>query len=535
MGESEDLDDQGDFRIGFDYVRHGFLSPLAAVERALQSSTVAVRGLGDAIAVGTGGSIRAVGSAARTMGSGLGGLSAAIAGEQSGAASDREKDAAQATRRLLSRPVSLMAHAVRSAADAAEFLGDTTEKLAAEAMGIVPDTMHFFESSVRGLREGLGAHAEGAEGSSRGSRRRPRAPLVHAPRLHLRRASALAEQEKGMPPPPAAEPADETARREVQRKGRGVLGELSLREPRVIPHMLLAFGAIVLLSPVAGRLGKVVLLLLAVLYLQQVDDVLRADVSRKAEASALHALSLQPRVAPVGEPVGWLNAILASGWSETIKPVLLQDIMRSTQQTFDEMKLPKPIKSISLKNLQLGPQPPFLVSCGAAAGTGPWAARRPGCVLQVELLWESATAEVTISVALANVASHPKLRLRRPSLRGTLRVQWEWIHDEPYIGMLRFCFIKPPRLDIAVEPLSVVDVTSVPGIGQWVRDALREHLFTSVCYPNWVEIDMQKPKHHPAPDDASTNVPPAALLQVAAAANAASRISRGGKLHAPSA
>ena len=108
---------------------------------------------------------------------------------------------------------------------------------------------------------------------------------------------------------------------------------------------------------------------------------------------------------------------------------------------------------------------------------------------------------------MANVQSLPKLRLRRPSLRGTLRVEWEWIPEEPYIGRIRFCFLKPPAVDVAVEPLSVVDVTSLPGIGHWIRHALRDNLIATACHPNWVETDMRLPSAAAPPAPADPNDP----------------------------
>ena len=140
---------------------------------------------------------------------------------------------------------------------------------------------------------------------------------------------------------------------------------------------------------------------------------------------------------------------------------------------------------------------------------------------------------------MANVASAPKLRLRRPSLRGTLRVQWELIPDEPYIGRVRFCFLKPPAVDVAVEPLSVVDVTSLPGIGHWIRYVLRDNLIATACHPNWVETDMRLPTASaPAVDPSVAPLPAGGgpgtststtQRQLAAAASAAAALSHSSK------
>ena len=115
--------------------------PLRTVENILRGTTTVVSGVGDVIAVGTGGTIRFVGDAVRAAGNGLDTLSDAVAGDHPGigrGAQKKQDDASQATRKLISRPFSLAAMAVRSAGDATNMIGDTAEKLASEVIGILP-------------------------------------------------------------------------------------------------------------------------------------------------------------------------------------------------------------------------------------------------------------------------------------------------------------------------------------------------------------------------------------------------------------
>ncbi|KAL3929693.1 MAG: hypothetical protein SGPRY_001852 [Prymnesium sp.] len=298
------------------------------MERALQSTSSAFRNVGDAIAVGTGGTIRVIGGAARSMGSGLGGISAAVAGDQSEASTTTENAASRATRRLISRPISLVANVVRSAGDAAEFLGDTTERLASEAIGIVPDTFRIFETSVRGIREGLTFSTETPASISARIKEQPlhgQSSWVHddeEARIGVGEVPSLAAQERGESSSSAQRATRPGWRAKLRR---WLLPTNCVGEPRTTPHLLLALGAVGLLGPLAGRVGKILLLLLVLLYLQQIDDVRRASAERRAEASMMHALSMQPRLAPVAEPVGWTNAIIASGWKDAFKPLLEQE------------------------------------------------------------------------------------------------------------------------------------------------------------------------------------------------------------------
>lgn len=160
-------------------------------------------------------------------------------------------------------------------------------------------------------------------------------------------------------------------------------------------------------------------------------------------------------------------------------------------ETLELLELPKSMRSIRLVQLQLGPRPPTLRSLAAAAAVGPTPHPGPGCMLQTEVEWIAPGTSATLAFQLANVASQPRLRVRRLRLRGTLRVHWEWIAEYPYVGRVRYAFVRPPEVsDVALEPIGTLDVTSLPGVGAWIRDALRSSLATSACLPNWLETNL---------------------------------------------
>jgi hypothetical protein len=175
-----------------------------------------------------------------------------------------------------------------------------------------------------------------------------------------------------------------------------------------------------------------------------------------------------------------------------IKPYLTEKIEQEIKAGLLTLDLPRNIRKIALVGLELGDIPPLLLAASAAGGDGPPPDPRAGGALQLSLDWSAPRASATLAFTLANgLASQPTLRLRRPVLRGTLRVHWEWIEPYPYIGRVRFCFVTPPRTQVSLEPLGTIDVTQLPAVGPWVNSMLAGSLKEKLCYPSWVETDMR--------------------------------------------
>ena len=255
------------------------------------------------------------------------------------------------------------------------------------------------------------------------------------------------------------------------------------------------------------------LVLLSLLYLGKVEAEQRKALREEVAAEERQALFLNGPAgvgAPlVAEPVGWLNALIASGWQEMIVPYLTESAVDEIEATLDDLILPKSIKAISLDDLQLGPRPPLIRSLAAAPAPS---LSRPtangGCVAQLEIEWEAPDAYASLAFRLANVQSQPRLRLRRARLRGTVRVHFEWLRGYPYVGCVRFTFVKPPEIsDFALEPLGNIDVTVLPGIGSWIRDALVASALKFATMPNWVETDMRAPSRVPKKRSSPAAVP----------------------------
>jgi len=212
-----------------------------------------------------------------------------------------------------------------------------------------------------------------------------------------------------------------------------------------------------------------------------------------------------------------------SGWESALRAYVTELARETIDASLVELELPKTFRSVRsraarpslrrtpipatrlhspalasclaqvrLQDLSLGSRPPFVRSVACIASAGPSPQPRDGCTAQADVDWEAPTACATLAFQLANVASQPRLRLRRARLRGTVRLHWEWIPTYPYIGRLKCSFVRPPEVsDIAVEPLGNVDVTSLPGIGTLVRDGIRESIHTQLCLPQWVETDVR--------------------------------------------
>ena len=261
-------------------------------------------------------------------------------------------------------------------------------------------------------------------------------------------------------------------------------------------HTLLALATVALSARSSlPRVGLACVLVLALLHLGHVHEVARAAVARDAAMSERLAACLDPRVslqALVAEPVGWLNALLASGWGAALGRYASEVAREALEGTLATLTLPKTFRSVKLIELNLGRRPPLLRSVACVACAGPPPASRDGCTLQAELEWEAPQATATLAFQLANVASQPRLRLRRARLRGTVRLHWEWVPDYPYIGRLRATFVSPPEVtNLSIEPLGTVDVTALPGIGAWLRESLRVSIETQLCLPSWVQTDVR--------------------------------------------
>jgi len=127
------------------------------VERGLQGTGGVLKGAGDIVSLGVGGTFRLAGSFVRFLGSGIETVGNAVAGDAAavgdGRGELRDGDAGGATRRLLSRPMKVVSGAVKSAGDGFTMLGDTTERIAGEALGIMPDAVDVVQSGVGALRK----------------------------------------------------------------------------------------------------------------------------------------------------------------------------------------------------------------------------------------------------------------------------------------------------------------------------------------------------------------------------------------------
>ena len=135
--------------------------------------------------------------------------------------------------------------------------------------------------------------------------------------------------------------------------------------------------------------------------------------------------------------------------------------------------------------------------CGAS--TGPSCAFAAPCCVYRSYYLCTCIQHFTVPQLLIHWLAARTFHPLRPSVRGTIRVECEWIPTPPYVGHVRCCFLRPPSIASSLEPLGAVDVAALPGIGQWVKFALRDSLLASVCFPNWCETDVRLHTSPPPP------------------------------------
>ena len=247
---------------------NGRWTALRVVEKALSGTGQVVRGLGDGIAVGVGGTIRMVGDSVDSVGSGLDDLGHVVAGD---GGDQEDLSTSDATRRLVSQPIRMLSQAFRGAGQMVNMVGDTTERIAGGAFSLVPDTVQVVASSVKSLGDAL-------EGDMRGGE----------PQATPQRGSgggggdgggdggggggdsggggdgglAAEELERG-----AASPAPSDTPPPASR-GRRMLTEMADGDPLASPHAAVALVAALALGPSLGRGGQALLGVLLLLYLQ---------------------------------------------------------------------------------------------------------------------------------------------------------------------------------------------------------------------------------------------------------------------------
>jgi len=486
-------------------------TPFRAVERSLAETNRVVRGVGDAIAVGAGGTIRFLGDSVQGVGSNLEELGQTVAGKDDEHDGSADVSASNAARRLVSRPIRMLSQAFRSTGEMVNMLGDTTERLASGTFSILPDTVQVLQSSVRSVGDALG---EGEEDE----RDNGAAPSAAAAELglggtELSTGGASLETAALGANPSAAEAATAVAaarpRSRLLNKWRGWANGLG--EPLASPHAALALLAAAALAPSLGRGGQALLVLVLLLYLQSVAAYHATVQQQRIERHTLRALSAGRQLAGRHESAAWLNALLASGWATTLAPIVEQNLRDEIAATLEALPLPRSLREVRLTQLSLGAQPPLL----RAIATAPLPRGAPfahgGCEAQLSLQWDDSDASATFGFVLANVASQPRLRFGRLTLRGTLHVQWEWLpfprFGYPHVGRVRLCFVAPPTADASFEPLGGVDVTQLPGLGHWLRFVLKDSVNSLATHPNWLETDLSLARAAPQPPSQPSSPP----------------------------
>ena len=252
----------------------GRWTALRVVEKALSGTGQVVRGMGDGIAVGVGGTIRMVGDSVDSVGSGLDDLGHVVAGD---GGYQEDLSASDATRRLVSKPIRMLSQAFRGAGQMVNMVGDTTERIAGGAFSLVPDTVQVVASSVKSLGDALEGDMRGGEpqptpqrgsgggggggdgggggggGGDSGSGGGGGGGGALAPEELERGAAAPTPSDA--PPPPAS-------------RSRRMLTEMADGDPLASPHAAVALVAALALGPSLGRGGQVLLGVLLLLYLQ---------------------------------------------------------------------------------------------------------------------------------------------------------------------------------------------------------------------------------------------------------------------------
>ena len=76
------------------------------------------------------------------------------------------------------------------------------------------------------------------------------------------------------------------------------------------------------------------------------------------------------------------------------------------------------------------------------------------------------------------------------SLAGTLQIDTELIPDYPFVGNATISFLLPPEFGISIYSLGGVELSSLPGIDQWLNGSI-SWLLSQYTLPRFASINLQ--------------------------------------------
>eukprot|EP01096_Ripella_sp_DP13-Kostka_P002659 TRINITY_DN135_c0_g1_i1.p2 TRINITY_DN135_c0_g1~~TRINITY_DN135_c0_g1_i1.p2 ORF type:complete len:543 (+),score=137.80 TRINITY_DN135_c0_g1_i1:137-1765(+) len=207
-------------------------------------------------------------------------------------------------------------------------------------------------------------------------------------------------------------------------------------------------------------------------------------------------------VRPEFETAAWINQLFENCWIN-YGPFAAQQIEENTRKAFSEKK-PPIFSDMALESINMGAIGPKVYNV--------YVHKTEPHILKIEA---DVVLDSTLSMEfVAKLAAPPQpkvpIAIRDAFVSGRFCFEMEMLPGPPFTKQIKFCFLGDPEIDVKVKPLKGLDLLSIPGLHQAVRDLVRDQINAQMVAPNVLTVILDKsspppPSPSPAPLDRSSS------------------------------
>eukprot|EP00276_Gloeochaete_wittrockiana_P023836 CAMPEP_0184368426 /NCGR_PEP_ID=MMETSP1089-20130417/161652_1 /TAXON_ID=38269 ORGANISM="Gloeochaete wittrockiana, Strain SAG46.84" /NCGR_SAMPLE_ID=MMETSP1089 /ASSEMBLY_ACC=CAM_ASM_000445 /LENGTH=516 /DNA_ID=CAMNT_0026710701 /DNA_START=101 /DNA_END=1648 /DNA_ORIENTATION=+ len=196
-------------------------------------------------------------------------------------------------------------------------------------------------------------------------------------------------------------------------------------------------------------------------------------------------------VRPEFETAAWINQLFENCWIN-YGPFAAQQIEENTRKAFSEKK-PPIFSDMALESINMGAIGPKVYNV--------YVHKTEPHILKIEA---DVVLDSTMSMEfVAKLAAPPQpkvpIAIRDAFVSGRFCFEMEMLPGPPFTKQIKFCFLGDPEIDVKVKPLKGLDLLSIPGLHQAVRDLVRDQINAQMVAPNVLTVILDKSSPPPAP------------------------------------
>lgn len=194
-------------------------------------------------------------------------------------------------------------------------------------------------------------------------------------------------------------------------------------------------------------------------------------------------------VFPKQHRLEWINEILRKMWPHLDKAIS-DTIVQSLNPIFAQVK-PAFITEMKFREFKFGEIPPSFQGVEVVATDD------DEIMLDIPMRW-AGDPTIVFATTVVSVGSLPldlPISVTELELNAVLRIQLKPLVDViPCIGILGISFATKPSINFNVKTMHMVDLMSVPGLGQFIDSLLKSNLASFIVYPKKIAIPMLPPE-----------------------------------------